>query len=89
MKMGVLRPEDRVMALASGALEREEFETILKKEASDLEYSILAYGYAEYLHYAGEPEAARALHGSLLRRDGFWISYAYLAALNDKRRKTR
>ncbi len=80
---------ERVMALAAGVLSREEFEGFLKTEASDLEYSILAFGYGEYLHKSGDREGAQALQRALLHRDGFWISYAYLAALNDKRRNIR
>lgn len=80
---------ERVMALAAGQCSRAEFEALLEKENSDLEYSILAFGYGEYLYKNGDWEEAKALQSALLRRDGFWISYAYLAALNDKRRNAR
>lgn len=80
---------ERVMALAAGYLKPTEFEELLQTENSDLEYSILAYGYTGYLEKNGKKEEAKALRDSILRRDGFWISYAYLAALNDKRRNAR
>ncbi len=62
-------------------------QTLLQQEESDLEYSMLAYGSFLWLRSSGEEEAADKLLRSILPRDSFWISYAYIAAWNDCRKK--
>ena len=55
---------------------------MLESEEDDLEYGITLYGLL--LH----PDCAEkdCLSQALLRRDGFWPSFAYLAAWNDRSR---
>jgi len=71
------------MSLAVGEISLEEAVEQLKAEESDLEYSMMAYGTAIYMEQKGMAPAAYALLKSIVKRDGFWISYGYLAAWND------
>lgn len=80
MAVGHHTAYERATALLAGRLPREEMQTLLRWEKSDLEYSILAYGSSLRLRSLGEEEAAEALLRSILPRDSFWISYAYIAA---------
>jgi hypothetical protein len=43
----------------------------------------MAYGVAAVLKQDGHREEADELIREIVRRDGFWISYAYIAAWND------
>ena len=54
----------------------------LELEEDDMEYDITLYGLLKHPE-CGDKEA---LLGKLLRRDGFWPCFAYLAAWNDKNR---
>ena len=76
------------MSLAVGALTWEEMQTLLWSEQSDLEYSMLAYGSAVFRRAFGRKTEAEALLQSILPRDSFWISYAYIAAWNDRNKTT-
>ena len=58
----------------------------LSQEREDLEYSIKAYGIYAILMKMQEEDMARMLLDAIIRRDKFWISYAYIAAWNDSRR---
>jgi len=53
----------------------------LGKQTDDLEYSIMAYGVAEFLDHNGMDSSA--LRKKLIARDSFWISYCYIAAWKD------
>lgn len=72
-----------VMALAAGERSFEEMQLLLAGERSDLEYSMLAYGTARWLLHRGWQDEGETMLRSIPPRDGFWISYAYLAAWND------
>ena len=71
------------MSLAAGEISMEEALERLKAEKSDLEYSMMAYGAAIYMRRQGRTRDAEALLKSVVKRDGFWISYGYLAAWKD------
>ena len=53
----------------------------LEKQSDDLEYSIMAYGVAEFMDCNGLDSVA--LRKELINRDSFWISYCYVAAWKD------
>lgn len=53
----------------------------LRKQPDDLEYSIMAYGVAEFMTHNGMN--SDMLRKELLDRDSFWISYCFIAAWND------
>lgn len=54
----------------------------LEAQQDDLEYSIMAYGAAEFMDINGLDSGA--LRQSILARDSFWISFCYIAAWNDR-----
>ena len=83
MDVGHHTAYERVMALAAGVLPESSFLEILDAEASDLEYAMLAYGYARWLIQSGRDAETRQMLGTIVSRDGFWIAYGYLAAWND------
>ena len=74
---------EAIMALAAGETTMDAMRRALASESSDLECSILAYGTARRLLLMGRQEEGEELLRGILPRDGFWISYAYLAAWND------
>ena len=53
----------------------------LEKQSDDLEYSIMAYGVAEFMDCNSLDSVA--LRKELINRDSFWISYCYVAAWKD------
>ena len=62
------------------------FENILRETEeieSDLDYAILAYGLAEYMLCTGNKEQGMELLRKIIKREGFWPCFAYLAAWND------
>jgi tetratricopeptide (TPR) repeat protein len=79
MKVGHHTGYAFAMGVASGYITDADFR--LAAEGEDLEFSIMAYGVYVYREHLGMP--SHALLEEILRRDGFWISYAYLAAWND------
>lgn len=83
MAVGHHTAYEHVMALLSGNLPWSEMEMLLQREECDLEYAMLAYGSALWLRSSGEEDAAESLLHSILPRDSFWISYAYISAWND------
>ena len=83
MKAGHHTAYERVMALAAGALSESAFLGTMCRETSDLEYAMLAYGYARWLIWSGRGKKARQFLESIVKRDNFWIAYGYLAAWND------
>lgn len=54
----------------------------LEREEDDMEYDITLYGLLKH----PDCKEKEALMEKLLRRDGFWPCFAYLAAWNDKNR---
>lgn len=83
MEVGHHTAYDFAMAVAAGYVDVDKALVRLKAEKDDLEYSIMAYGVAAVLKQDGRREEADELIREIVRRDGFWISYAYIAAWND------
>jgi thioredoxin-like negative regulator of GroEL len=83
MEVGHHTAYDFAMAVAAGYVDVDKALVRLKAEKDDLEYSIMAYGVAAVLKQDGRREEALELIREIVRRDGFWISYAYIAAWND------
>ena len=83
MAVGHHTAYERAMALAAGAVSESDFCILLQTESSDLEYAMLAYGYAGYLANQGRAFDSRTARSTILPRDSFWIAYGYLAAWND------
>lgn len=52
-------------------------------ERDDLESVIILYGLHGYAMSLNDASRAQSIMEQILPRDGFWPSYAYLAALND------
>lgn len=71
------------VALGKISLEDALWELDIEKE--DLEFSMKAYGVAAYCDHIGQRETAVALYKEILEREGFWISFGFLAAWNDRR----
>ena len=55
----------------------------LDAEEDDLQFAMTAYGLCVLLEAHGETEKADALRQKLLKRDGFWFCFSYLAAYSD------
>lgn len=83
MKVGHHTAYEFVMASVYADLEMPQIQQRLESEESDLEFSIMAYGISCYLAHRGMMGQSQNLRSELLKRDGFWISYAYIAAWND------
>ena len=86
MNVGHHTAYEFTMAVASGRCELVDAMKRLEAEPEDLEYSIMAYGVAAVLNHMDKKNEAKKLIRNLLERDGFWISYAYIAAWNDVNR---
>lgn len=86
MAVGHHTAYDFCMSCTAGYTDEVSAANRLKDEKSDLEYSIMAYGCSCLLASRSRFTEAAELREKLLQRDGFWISYAYLAAWNDSRR---
>jgi len=69
------------MKLAAERISHIQALEALGKQTDDLEYSIMAYGVAEFLDHNGMDSSA--LRENLIERDSFWISYCYIAAWKD------
>ena len=83
MNVGHHTAYEFAMQIASGHLKLTEGMLRLSEEKDDLEYSIKAYGIHVCLIQHDEPELAQMILDAVIRRDRFWISYAYIAAWND------
>lgn len=68
------------MRVWSGATPLPAMLQMLADEEDDLEYGITLYG----LLWHPDCTEKERLSQNLLRRDGFWPSFAYLAAWNDR-----
>lgn len=75
---------DAAIKLYLGILSEEIYLMLLDEEPSDLEYSIFSYGYAAALDKAGRIKERKKVVDTIISRDSFWISFAYIAAWNDK-----
>ena len=80
MKVGHHTAYEKAVSVFAGA----EPESIDLTALDDVDYSIAAYGLSGFMAKNGDSDSAEKLIKSLLARDSFWISYAYLAAWNDK-----
>lgn len=83
MDVGHHTAYEYAMRVASGHVTLTEGMLELADERDDLEYSIMAYGIYCCLIQKNEPEIAQMILDAIIRRDRFWISYAYIAAWND------
>ena len=59
----------------------------LDAEPDDLQFAMTAYGLCVLLETHGEAEKADALREKLLKHDGFWFCFSYLAAYHDQTKK--
>lgn len=84
MKVGHHTAYEKAVRLLSGNIDPDSALTLLKAETEDLEFSIFAYGAAQHLIHIGRSSEADALIEGVLVRDGFWPSFAFLAAWNDR-----
>ena len=74
---------EKAMRVAAGFAELDEMLSELEAEPEDLQYAMAAYGLMVLLESRGEQARAAALRGKILRRDGFWYCFSYLAAYSD------
>ena len=65
---------------AAGFAPMEDMLAELDAEEDDLQFAMTAYGLCVLLEAHGETEKADALRQKLLKRDGFWFCFSYLAA---------
>ena len=84
MEVGHHTAYEKAMALCACFCSAESLEERLQNEPDDMEYAIMAYGLSEYYRARGNESKARALAESVLKRDGFWPCFAWLAAKNDE-----
>ena len=75
---------DAALKLYTGVLSEDVYLMLLAEEPSDLEYSIFSYGYCAYLEKEKRSAEKDSVLNDILSRDSFWISFAYIAAYNDK-----
>ena len=87
MKIGHHTAYDNVMKVWSGRMEAEKLLSLMEAEDSDLEYSMVMYGLANYCKWKGEEKKAKELLSKVLSRDGFWISFAFIGAWSDENRR--
>lgn len=80
MAVGHHTAYEKAMRVWSGTMPLSAALEMLEREEDDLEYGITLYGL---LWHPDCAEKAR-LSQMLLRRDGFWPSFAYLAAWRDR-----
>jgi tetratricopeptide (TPR) repeat protein len=83
MKVGHHFSYDRAMSLAAGYLSEGDMKALIAGEDDDLEYPMIAYGYARWLIKEGRKEEGGALLKEILKRDGFWIAYGFIGAWSD------
>jgi len=84
MDIGHHKSYDRIMALAAGKSSVKSTKLMFDLEDNDLELSIMGYGLYCYIKaYGDEGWEADSILKRVYLEDGFWITYAYLAARND------
>ena len=74
---------EKAMRVAAGFAPMEDMLAELDAEPDDLQFAMTAYGLCVLLEAHGETEKADALRQKLLKRDGFWFCFSYLAAYSD------
>ena len=74
---------EKAMRVAAGFAPMEDMLAELDAEPDDLQFAMTAYGLCVLLETHGETEKADALREKLLKRDGFWFCFSYLAAYHD------
>lgn len=84
MKVGHHTGYERAVRLWAGKESLTDSLINLCGETEDLEFSIIAYGVARYLLHTGTEDQGEYLLKVIRKRDGFWISFAYLAAWTDQ-----
>ncbi len=70
-------------AMFAGRRSFEELKVLSEGEKSDLEYSMLAYALHIIESVKGREKESREILQSIVKRDSFWIGFAYVAAWND------
>ena len=75
---------EKAMRAAAGFAPMEDMLAELDAEPDDLQFAMTAYGLCVLLETHGETEKADALREKLLKRDGFWFCFSFLAAHNDQ-----
>ena len=78
---------EKAMRAAAGYASMEDILAELDAEPDDLQYAMTAYGLCVLLQAHDEKEKADALREKLLKRDGFWFCFSYLAAYHDQTQK--
>lgn len=73
-----------VVKTVLGYLPLEQALWELDAQEDDLEFSMQGYGLAAYCAHLGHSDTAQAICQEILSRDNFWISFAFLAAWNDR-----
>ena len=74
---------EKAMRVAAGFAPMEDMLAELDAEPDDLQFAMTAYGLCVLLETHGETKKADALREKLLKRDGFWFCFSYLAAYSD------
>ena len=85
-ELDAIQKDAVIRVLPYGAITRgEQGEALaeLEAEEDDLQFAMTAYGLCVLLETRGETEKADALREKLLKRDGFWFCFSYLAAYSD------
>ena len=75
---------EKAMRVTAGFAPMEDMLAELDAEPDDLQFAMTAYGLCVLLETHGETEKADALREKLLKRDGFWFCFSFLAAHNDQ-----
>ena len=84
MRCGHHTAYDAAVSFCAGLTPRDTFFAAMERTDSDLDFSMLAYGASVFLLSERENEESDRLRKAVVARDGFWISYANLAAWNDE-----
>ena len=79
--------EKAMRVAAAGFAPMEDMLAELDAEEDDLQFAMMAYGLCVLLEAHSETEKADALREKLLKRDGFWFCFSYLAAYHDQTKK--
>lgn len=64
---------------ARGKMTPEELYEKISAEDYDVDYDIMLYGLREYLKSTGDTSRSEEFTEDLLKRDSWWITFAYLA----------
>ena len=86
MDIGHHTAYDKALSLFKGYLSMDSVESMLEDEDNDLEYSMIEYGIANYYQAKGDMGKAKKALDNVLSRDGFWPSFAFIGAWNDRSR---